>query len=127
MEWTDDLVLALVKNIQSHPCLWNPRDNNKKNRNKVHDAFQTIATDMEIDIDEIKKKKETLFQTYRNYRRKVACSQKSGAGTDDLYIPSWPPYFDLDAFLHGIYTPKRNFDTLVSLINVVNNHFLLYK
>nr|CAI5823864.1 unnamed protein product [Callosobruchus analis] len=114
MEWTDELVVTFIKNIQGHPCLWNPRDKNKKNRNKVQDAFQAISAAMDIEINELKKKKETLFQTYRNYRRKVACSQKSGAGTDDVYIPSWPPYFDLDAFLHGIYTPKGTFDTLVS-------------
>nr|CAI5861388.1 unnamed protein product [Callosobruchus analis] len=67
-----------------------------------------------INIEELKKKKENLFQTYRGYRRKVFCSQKSGAGTGDIYKPIWAPYSLLDNFLHGIYTPKGKFDTLVS-------------
>ncbi|VEN44057.1 unnamed protein product [Callosobruchus maculatus] len=116
MEWNEDNIFNFIQKIQVHPCLWNPSDRNKKNRNKVHDAFKSIAEEMGSDnIEELKKKKENLFQTYRGYRRKVFCSQKSGAGTGDIYKPIWAPYSLLDNFLHGIYTPKGKFDTLDNL------------
>lgn len=125
MEWNDDIVFKFIQKIQLYPCLWNPGDKNKKNRNKVHDAFKTIAEEMGTEnIDELKKKKESLFQTYRGYRRKVFCSQKSGAGTGDIYKPTWPPYSFLDNFLHGIYTPKGKVDTLVSKNNLCD--FFVY-
>ncbi|CAH1107422.1 unnamed protein product [Psylliodes chrysocephalus] len=114
MKWNDDIIFKFIQQIQLYPCLWNPGDKNKKNRNKVHDAFKTIAEEMGTEnIDELKKKKESLFQTYRGYRRKVFCSQKSGAGICDIYKPTCPPYSFLDNFLHGIYTPKGKVDTLV--------------
>nr|CAI5852092.1 unnamed protein product [Callosobruchus analis] len=59
--------------------------------------------------------KEDSPKTYRGYRRKVFCSQKSGAGTGDIYKPICAPYSLLDNFLHGIYTPKGKFDTLDNL------------
>ncbi|CAG9862829.1 unnamed protein product [Phyllotreta striolata] len=115
MEWTENAMLTFIKKIQSHPCLWNPADKNKKNRSKVRDAFKNIAEEMNTEnIEELKKKKEIIFQTYRGYRRKVLVSQKSGAGTDDIYKPTWPPYSLLDEFLHGIYSPKGRFDTLIT-------------
>nr|CAI5861387.1 unnamed protein product [Callosobruchus analis] len=112
-KWSGMKIIFLTL-FKKYKCIhvYRIRVTGKKNRNKVHDAFKSIAEEMgSINIEELKKKKENLFQTYRGYRRKVFCSQKSGAGTGDIYKPIWAPYSLLDNFLHGIYTPKGKFDT----------------
>ncbi|KAG5881530.1 hypothetical protein JTB14_008456 [Gonioctena quinquepunctata] len=109
MEWTEDLVLELISKVHFWECLWNPKDKDKRTRGKVKDALKAISDEMDIDVDEVKNKKDNLFQTYRNYRRKVTLSAKAG-GT--VYKPSWVYYDVLDTFLHSVYTPvKKKFQT----------------
>lgn len=56
----------------------------------------------------------SLRSSYRKEKKKVAESQKSGSGADDLYVPSlW--YYKLLAFLDDQETPRSpisNFDEL---------------
>lgn len=58
---------------------------------------------MNIPISELKKKKESIMATYRFHRKKKMQSIKSGMGDDELYIPVWPFYDQMDNFLNIVY------------------------
>ncbi|KAI8425466.1 hypothetical protein MSG28_007211 [Choristoneura fumiferana] len=66
---------------------------------------------MEIPVPELKKKKESLYASYRKYRKMVKDSCKSGAGEDEVYKPVWFAYGALDLFLGDGLTPRTQINT----------------
>lgn len=119
MEWTIDQIFLFVELLKGHPCLWDSSSKDKRNRNKVEHAYRSIADLMKMDLAKVKKKKETLFQTYRNYKRKISRRKASGSDSSEVYKPSWVPYVVLDEFLHDVYTPKKKCDLLTVSINLL--------
>lgn len=107
MECNKDKCLKLIEKIKEFPIVWDPSHKDKKNRNNVEDAYKTIADFMECDSATIRKKKEIIFQTYRNYKRKVYKSKPTGTGTDGVYKPTWPLFAILDSFLYTVYALKK--------------------
>ncbi|KAH9628618.1 hypothetical protein HF086_007823 [Spodoptera exigua] len=63
-----------------------------------HDAWMRVSTVMEIPIEELKKKKDSLMSSYRSYKGKVKKSIQSGAGADDIYQPTWFAFEAMNAF-----------------------------
>ncbi|XP_023288150.1 uncharacterized protein LOC105696010 [Orussus abietinus] len=112
MEWTEEKAIHFIKKMKDYPCLWNPSSKDKKNRNRIKDAFKSIAEEMKVDVMSLKKKKENLFQTYRNYKRKINRSKVSGSRVQDVYKPVWSLYSLLDDFLHDVYAPKKSYNLL---------------
>lgn len=113
LQWSDDRVLDLIYEIEQLPLLWDPRDKEKKNRNKKNDAFKSLADKFGITAEEIRKKYLNLFQA-RNCRRKIKNSKLSGAGTSSVYKPAWFAYEALHKFMENVYTPHGVTETMVS-------------
>lgn len=82
LQWSDDRVLDLIYEIEQLPLLWDPRDKEKKNRNKKNDAFKSLADKFGVTAEEIRKKYLNLLQAYRNCRRKIKNSKLSGAALE---------------------------------------------
>lgn len=114
MDWTEETSLIFVERLKHHPCLWNPFHEDKKKRIKVIDAYKTLAEELNSNIATVRKRKENIFQTYRNYKRKVARSRLAATCEEEVYQPSWTLYPLLDAFLHPVYTPKGPVGSYVS-------------
>lgn len=58
---------------------------------------------MGIPVHELKKKKDNLLATFRiNFKKRYA-SIRSGAGTEDVYQPTWMFYDVMAAFLTDVY------------------------
>lgn len=91
MEWDNSFTLQFKSLYEKEEAIWNPRDPNHKNKLKVADAWENICKSLSKDISvvELKKKKESLMSTYRNLYQKVLQSKKSGAGSDEVYKPTW--------------------------------------
>lgn len=90
---------------------------------QVNDAWIRIADKINIPINELKKKKESLMTTFRMHHKKKTQSIKSGMGEDERYNPIWPYYEPLEAFLKDIYLCSSVINTEEKIIQV-NNIFI---
>ncbi|RVE42445.1 hypothetical protein evm_012902 [Chilo suppressalis] len=109
--WNNELELSLIEYFRAEPVLWDVKLKNYKNKLKQHDAWMRISTVMEIPVDELKKKKDSLMSSYRSYKGKVKKSVQSGAGADEIYEPTWFAYEAMNAFLGDTLTCKKNMNT----------------
>ncbi len=113
MEWSDEKVLDLIREIRNRENVWNPVNRNKINRLKKEDAFREVADLLPPSTSaEVKQKWQSLCQSYRVYRRKVETSKRSGKGANDVYKPCWFAYAEMDAFLRDTYSPQDAVDAV---------------
>ncbi|XP_049316691.1 uncharacterized protein LOC125775342 [Bactrocera dorsalis] len=83
--------------------LWQVKSECYKNKNKKNAAYEVLLTKLrEIDsnasLDNLKSKINSLRSSYRRELKKKKRSEKSGAGVEDIHIPTlW--YFDDLSFL----------------------------
>ncbi|XP_022181454.1 uncharacterized protein LOC111041489 [Myzus persicae] len=88
---------------RSLPATWKVKSDLYKNRILKEDGYVQLTNklkeiDLTADINATKKKINTLRSNYRRELKKVVASKKSGAGIDDVYLPSvW--YFNELEFL----------------------------
>lgn len=65
--WNNELELKFIEYFQSEPILWDAKHRHYKDKRLNHDAWNRLAELMEIEVPELKKKKESLFASYRKY------------------------------------------------------------
>ncbi|KAK9872604.1 hypothetical protein WA026_018738 [Henosepilachna vigintioctopunctata] len=113
-DWSEDITLCFLEAYQNEPCIWNSKDINHKNRQKVNDAWTRIGAILNKNVKELKIKKEILMTTFRRHFKKKQDSIRSGAGADDIYKPIWFAYDLMESFLGPVYTSTNNINTEVS-------------
>lgn len=111
MEWPDCKSLQLIQLYREKRILWDPLDKNYKNSKKKMDDWEEIATKMNTDVTNVKKKIESLQGSYRRERQRQDTSHRSGAGTDDLYKSKWFAFNEMQ-FLNDKYKPRQTKDTM---------------
>lgn len=72
-----------------------------------------------VTIDDLKAKIKTIRTRYASELSKVQNSLKSGAGTDDIYIPKLFWYKQADTFLRSVCVPRRSTSTQVSIMLII--------
>ncbi|XP_076246304.1 uncharacterized protein LOC143186509 [Calliopsis andreniformis] len=88
MEWTEEQVLEMVSLYEDHRELWDPQHPHYKLVTKKSDAWSEISQNMDIPVDDIKKKMQSLLASYRRERQK--CDRRvSEMGIDDIYKGTW--------------------------------------
>lgn len=113
MEWNDSNVLSFIEAIREKPIIWDPQNTSKKNKAKRGDAFRELAEAFPLaTTEELIQKWKNLTQTYRNLRRKVLASKKSGSGIRDIYKPTWFASATMDTFISDTYTPQHSGDAV---------------
>ena len=96
-------LLEFIELYCSFPCVWKIKSREYSDRIKKDKAYEQLLTKLkEVDADAtkeaVKKKIDSLRAGYRRELKKVNISKRSGAGSDDVYIPNlW--YFDDLSFL----------------------------
>lgn len=121
MEWTDEKVLSLIESMREKPVVWDPTNIFKKNKAKRGDAFRELAADFPpASAEDIQVKWKNLTQTYRNARRKLLNSKRSGTGRQDICTPTWFAYATMDVFMNDTYMPQNPTDA-VSRLFIDNN------
>lgn len=120
--WNNDVELKFIEHFHSEPILWDAKHKYYKDKSLNHDAWNRIGELMEIPVPELKKKKESLFASYRKYRKMVKDSCKSGAGENEVYKPIWFAYDALDLFLGDGLTPR----TTINTTSNVSNKFFIF-
>ena len=68
MEWTQEKRLEIISYYQKREILWNPRHPQYYNNIKKEDAWWEIANESHVNINELKKKFESLKGSYRRER-----------------------------------------------------------
>ncbi|CAK1581715.1 unnamed protein product [Parnassius mnemosyne] len=109
--WSNARELEFLEAYQRESILWNPKDARYKDKQLVHDAWLRISSDLDIPVEELKKKRDSLLATYRNHRRKVRLSLQSGAGAGSVYKPFWFAYDCMNSFLHDAVTSRKTLNT----------------
>ncbi|KAB0802692.1 hypothetical protein PPYR_04878 [Photinus pyralis] len=112
MEWSNEVTFEFLDLYEREAVIWDPSHAQHKNRNDVYDAWKRIQTEFsaQISITDLKKKKDSLMATFRNCLNKVKQSEKSGAGTDDLYKPAWFAFSRMAKFLSH-HTPRNTINS----------------
>ena len=96
-------LLKFIELYRSLPCLWKIKSREYSDRIKEDKAYERLLEKLkEVDADAtkeaVKKKIDSLRAGYRRELKKVNISKRSGAGSEDVYIPNlW--YFDDLSFL----------------------------
>lgn len=100
--------------------IWDPKNPRHKTRSHVIHAWNCIKRDLsvEITVEQLKKKKESLMATYRLLKRKMAESAKSGAATGNLYKPSWFAFSIMDKFLSETLKNSTTSNTINAEVSI---------
>ncbi|CAJ0940110.1 unnamed protein product [Ranitomeya imitator] len=115
-----EFVRALIDMYHSLPCLWKIKSADYSNRYKKKAAYEKLVALYKqhhptetVDENIVRKNIQALRTVYKKEINKVEKSMKSGAGTDDVYVPElW--YYDLLAFTRDQEIP-RPCQTMTSL------------
>lgn len=105
-------LLEFIEIYRSFPCLWKIKSREYSDRIKKDKAYEQLLKKLkEVDVDatkeEVKKKIDSLRAGYRREVKKVTASKRSGAGGENVYIPSlW--YFDELNFLGDQEIPRAS-------------------
>lgn len=119
-DWSNELILEFIDLYESCPALWDPKHKDHKNRNRLNDAWQSIAKKLSADVtvDALKRKKESLMSTYRALAKKVKCSHTTGSGANDAYEPSWFAFDAIDRFIRATGIKIPSYSSEVILFNI---------
>ncbi|XP_077155581.1 uncharacterized protein LOC143818016 [Ranitomeya variabilis] len=107
-----EFVREFIEMYRSLPCLWKIKSSDYSDRYKKKDAYGKLMAVYKQHhptetVDEIivRKKIHALRTVYKKELNKVEKSVKSGAGTDDIYVPKlW--YYDLMEFTRDQEIPR---------------------
>lgn len=102
-DWTNEISIKFVELYKSEDILWNPKHRDYKDKSKMNDAWCRISKILNISIDDLKKKKNSIMATFRGHLRKKKASIKSGASQNDIYRPIWFLYNQMESFLGKLY------------------------
>lgn len=109
----------IIHTVADHPEVWNVKNPNYYRKDVKERAYKkvfdelggrfpgkfnflsmrcqqiTCTTNSELPVSKIIKKWGNLRTQFTREHNKVLSSQRSGQGTDDLYVPKWKHYSDL--------------------------------
>lgn len=98
------------------PALWKIKSDCYKNRRLKDDGYKILTEKLktivpDADREMVKKKINALRTSYRRELDKIKKSMRSGAGTEEIYIPTLWYFKDID-FLRDQETPIAGISTL---------------
>ncbi|CAG4961528.1 unnamed protein product [Colias eurytheme] len=120
-DWSAPVILKFSEAYKNKPCLWNYKDADHKNRQKVSNAWTNLSTLMNKSVKELKSKKDILMATFHRHLEKKKDSIRSGAGSDDVYTPVWFAYHLMESFLEPVYTCSNNVNSEESSLSLHQN------
>ncbi|XP_066600793.1 uncharacterized protein [Prorops nasuta] len=89
-EWNREKVISFIEEYREFPELWDPQNKDYYLKNKKHDAWQQIATNLQCEINVAKNKMKSLLSSFRRERTKIKSTMFTGQeGRKDVYISTW--------------------------------------
>lgn len=115
---TDDkqILRDFIAEYKQLPELWDVRSKEYTKRDKKNAAYEKLLTiykglKSDATVDEVKKKINTLRSNFRKELKKINDSKRSGAGSDDIYVPSsW--VFEELTFLTNLEKPVESISSM---------------
>lgn len=80
MEWNNELSLKLIDEYEKCSVLWDPKNALHFNRQKKVDAWNTIATNLNLSVLDVKQKMNSLLGSFRREKAKGKKSTGTGKG-----------------------------------------------
>lgn len=121
-KFTEAQTAKLVDLYIEHECLWNLTSVTYRNKNMRQAAEKEIIEKFGMNgfgLAELKQKIKNLRCTYNQECLKIKKSKKSGAGTEDLYVPTIKWFQAFDEIMKKAKGGKKTAYSVVSLHNVV--------
>ncbi|MCL4130342.1 UNVERIFIED_CONTAM: hypothetical protein GTU68_064100 [Idotea baltica] len=109
--WTE-----FIEIYKENPCLWKIKSKEYSDRVKKNAAYDLLVEklkekDANATRELVTKKINNMRSSFRKECKKVSSSMKSGAGSDDVYIPNlW--YYDLLVFLKNQEIPRTSVSSM---------------
>lgn len=100
--YSKEFIAEFIDLYKEHPCLWKVKSKEYSNRDIRNQSYNKLVNKLkeverEANKETVIKKINSLRTAFRREQKKIADSKRSGAGTDDIYIPKlW--YFNLLTF-----------------------------
>lgn len=116
---------TFLETYQRHECLWNVKHGDYHNKSRRNTAVLSMLKDLNLPgatVEDVHKKIKTVRSTYKTELNKIRNSERSGAGTDDVYKPQLAWFRLADAFLRNVSLPRKSCSNLkVSEMEVMGN------
>jgi len=93
MEWSNESCLNFIQHYELHPVLWNPKHNYYFSKTKKNEAWEIIAKNINRDIEDVKKKSQSLLGSYRREKAKGKRSMGTGTGM-----------YNIDTYYNHLYS-----------------------
>lgn len=87
MEWSKKQPLELIELLHVQECLWNVKNEVYKDRQKKKDALAAIASQMDMNVNDVDKKITNLKNQFNREVNKMKTKSESGA--NDVYVSPW--------------------------------------
>ncbi|XP_031336096.1 uncharacterized protein LOC116182403 [Photinus pyralis] len=103
----------------NYELLWNVRNADYTNKTKRESAIMKLLNELiEVgvavpDLSFLRARIKAIKATYRSELLKVNESKKSGAGTDDVYVPKLPWFSAADSVLRDVVITRKSTSNLV--------------
>ena len=114
-EWESQHMAKFLEAYQRNELLWNVRSKDYHNKIRRQAAVSTMVKELNLpnltDSDVVAKIK-TVRSSYGAELKKIRASERSGAGTDDIYKPRLKWYQAADAFLRDVCFPNKSSSNL---------------
>lgn len=126
--YTKKFLIDFFETYREYTCLWkikSPEYHDKFARKTAMEALTNKFKEIEPEVnEEIVKKKINNFRTsYKRELKLVQKSKKSGAGSDEIYVPKlW--YYDYLTFLDDQEIPSASTSNLSGEDEVIKNKLL---
>ena len=79
-------------------------------KNKI-DFWKEISQELQLDVNDVRKKMDSLLVSFRRERQREASSGRSGAGTDEIYHSKWFAFGEMK-FMNDKFKPRITKDTV---------------
>jgi len=97
---------------RNHECLLNNKSENYNKTNIHEKAYKTLHSELnlpQLSVNDIKAKIKTIRIRYCSELAKIRKSEKSGAGSNDLYVPRLFWFKQADSFFARSLYAKGQF------------------
>lgn len=116
-----EFTLHFISVYRDMPMLWKIKSKEYMDKNKRGTALKKMTNLLKmcrrnITEEDVKKKINILRTSFKREQNKVKKSMLSGAGTDDLYVPSLWYYKDLE-FLQDQVEEEAGISTIKEKVN----------
>ncbi|XP_052890588.1 uncharacterized protein LOC128298829 [Anopheles moucheti] len=108
---SQEKMLALISCIERAKCLWDRSDSDYKNVNRQQDAWESIASEMEVPYSLLQQKWSSLKGSYRHYKKIYEGSLVTGSSSAEVCRPKWFAYQSMQ-FLNGVTEGGSRVDTV---------------